>query len=140
MTNLFLRDAVTRAQQFLNLAKKCSASERDQYEMFLEAAIVFGRSALHRLQSQARDDPNWKEWWDNLRKDEAVEFFRTERDYLLKEGPARVHQVIRVGKTMERASECYYFEKPETPATETVGRHLERIRAIVVEGRELFSI
>ncbi len=90
MSMLFKRDAVSRARQFIQMAKGCGVEERDKYEAFLEAAIVFGRAALHRLQPLYEKHPDWKQWWNGLLGDESVEFFKSERNYLLKEGPTNV--------------------------------------------------
>jgi hypothetical protein len=47
------RTALARAHLFLEKAKACRGTEWVDFEAFLEASIVFGRSALHRLQSCA---------------------------------------------------------------------------------------
>ena len=137
--NLFKRDAVSRARQFLGMAGACTVEQRDEYEAFLEAAIVFGRAALHRLDSTFRSHPNWQEWWNSLRGNESVEFFRDERNYLLKEGPTKVGQVIRLGVRTERAEEHYYFEAVNIPATTTVEKHLNEIERLVLTGQERFT-
>ncbi len=64
MTTLFKSDAVSRARQFLSMAKGCTVDQRDEYEAFLEAAIVFGRAALHRLQHVFGKRAGWKPWFD----------------------------------------------------------------------------
>jgi hypothetical protein len=121
------------------MARGCRVEERDEYEAFLEAAIVFGRSALHRLQPLYEKHPDWKTWWNGLRGDKSVEFFRTQRDYLLKEGPTKVGQVIRVGTPTTRAEEHYYFETSDVPATETIERHLQRITKVVADAHARFG-
>jgi hypothetical protein len=137
--NLFRRDAVSRARLFLKMARMCTVEQRDEYEAFLESSIVFGRAALHRLKSTFGKHPNWPEWWDSLRGNESVEFFREERDYLLKEGPTKVGQVIRIGVRTERAEEHYYFESADVPATTTVENHLNQIEHLVLEAEERFT-
>ena len=121
------------------MAKTCAVDQRDEYEAFVEAAIVFGRAALHRLQSVFNKHHDWKQWFDEFWKDPSVQFLKGERDYLLKEGPAKVGQVIRVGTRTKRAEEHYYFESPDIPATDTVARHLDRIEQIVVEANNKFE-
>ena len=139
MTSLFRRDAISRARQFIELARKCSFAERDEHEMFVEAAIVYGRAALHRLQAEFKSATGWNPWWDGLRQDPSVEFFRQERDFLLKEGPTKVGQVIRVGSTSDQAEDFYYFEDPDTPATDTISRHLDRIEQLVQDAQKRFG-
>src|SRR5260221_145862 len=140
MTRLFLRDALSRARQFLDLADQCSVSEQDQYEMFLEATIVFGRTALHRLKHQHEDHSDWDSWWEGLLRDEAVQFFQIQRNHLLKVGPTRLHQRIRLDKATVLASEHYYLETPDVPATATIKRYLDRMVEIVADGAEKFGI
>jgi hypothetical protein len=135
MSTHFQRDAVSRALQFIELARKCSMSERGEHEMFLEAVIVFGRTTLHRVHSKFEHAPGWTSWWDGLRGDPSVEFLRRERDFLLKEAPTKVGQVSRVGRTPSLAQHAYYFDNPEIPATETVWNHLERMQQLVQGGR-----
>ncbi len=42
------REAVCRAELFLLLAQDCKMEDRELLEAFLEAAIIFGRMAIHR--------------------------------------------------------------------------------------------
>lgn len=139
MTTLFQRDAISRAKQFIGMARQCRIDERDEYEAFLEAAVVFGRTALHRLQPLYKKHSCWKQWCDGLLGDESVEFFRAKRNFLLKEGPTRVGQVIRVGTPTTKADEHYYFEDPDVPATETITRHLGRIGEVVQSAHDRFE-
>ena len=139
MTTLFKSDAVSRARQFLSMAKECTVDQRDKYEALLEAAIVFGRAALHRLQTVFGKQAGWKPWFDAFWEDPSVQFFKDERDHVLKQGPAKVGQVIRMGVRTERAEEHYHFESPNTPATATVERHLDRIEQIVAQAYEKFG-
>lgn len=135
------RHAISRAHFFLDLAKRCPAEKRDEFEAFLEASIIFGRTAFHRLQSEHQHHSNWKPWWDGLLSDPDVEFFRNERNWILKEAPPKIGQIIRVGglpATM--AAELYYYENPQTPATETVEKHLNAIEARLIEAQSLFSL
>jgi hypothetical protein len=133
MTTNFRRDAVSRARQFIELARNCSIDQRDQHEMFIEAAIIFGRTAIHRLKPLFKTESDWKAFLRGLSHDPSIEFFRVERDYVLKEGPTKVGQVIRPGSSSHRAEEFYYFDDPDTPATRTIEHHLSRIETIVDE-------
>jgi hypothetical protein len=134
------RHAISRARFFLDLAKQCPVDKRDEFEAYLEASIIFGRTALHRLKSEYERRSNWKPWWDELRSDPAVEFFRKERNWILKNGPPKIGQIIGVGKPLRSmAAELYYYEDPKTPATETVEKHLKAVEDLLVEAQSLFS-
>ncbi len=148
------RDAISRSRFFLGLAKDCPYSgeigELESFESYLEAAIIFGRVAIHRVHAAAKHkaqaNPSLgeevKTWWDSLLEDPAVSFFRTERDFILKQGPPKVGQIIKLGlgeTAYRKAEERYYFEGPEIPATKSVERHLNSIEEIVVAAEERFG-
>ena len=134
------RHAISRAQFFLELAKKCSAEQRNEFEAYLEAAIIFARAALHRLQSEYEKHPSWKNWWSSLLSDSAVQFFRDERNYILKEGPPKIGQIVRLGGEIPcTATELYYIENPEVPAVVTVERHLASIKNLILQAQSLFT-
>ena len=46
------REALSRARFFLEKAKGCASDDRGDFEAYLEAAIVFARAAVHRLQAR----------------------------------------------------------------------------------------
>lgn len=134
------RDSISRAELFLNLAKECSVDEREKYEAFLEASIVFARAAIHRLQSRYKNHPGWQSWWGSMDGDPSVTFFKNERNWLLKDGPPKIHQVIRFGEPASiRADELYYFEEPTTTALMTIHRHLEHIKDVFGEAEAMFT-
>lgn len=135
------RHAISRARFFLNLAKRCSVEKRDEFEAYLEASIIFGRAALHRLQSEHRRKSNWKQWWKGLLTNSAVIFFRDERNWILKESPPKIGQkIILGGSPTTMASELYYYENPQIPATDTVEKHLNAVEVILVEAQSRFSL
>ncbi|HML96578.1 MAG TPA: hypothetical protein PKC29_14240 [Thermodesulfobacteriota bacterium] len=88
------RSAMERARFFLTKAKECTVGFRVDFEAYLEASIIFGRSVLHRLQSEHKQNPNFKTWWDSLEEDISVNFFREHRNIILKEGPPKIGQII----------------------------------------------
>lgn len=141
------RSALARSQLFLQLAEECSADKRVEFEAFLEAAIVFARAALHRLQAQHEGHSMWKTWWKSLRGNPAVDFFRTERDHLLKEAPPKIGQrafAASVGNSAPsyepgKAGEFYFFEGPDIPATSTVGRHLRELETLLQIAKATFA-
>jgi hypothetical protein len=134
------RDAIPRARFFLQLAKLWPAEQRDEYEACLEASIIFGRAALHRFKTKYKRNPKWKSWWDDLKDNPAVKFFRHERDFTLKEGPPKVGQIIGGGSLpTPMAYELYYYENPQTPMTDTVEKHLNAIADLMIDAEADFS-
>jgi len=84
------RKALSRARFFLAKADQCSAEDRLEFEAFLEAAMVFARSALLRLEAKYKKHPRWKPWWSALKANPDVEFFRTERNWIVPEAAPRL--------------------------------------------------
>ena len=122
--------------------------EYEAFEAYLEAAIIFSRVAIHRLHSEAeqraKGDPHLKAevdaWWDSLREEPAINFFRIERDFIAKVGPPKVGQNIRAGgPAPEKMEELYYYETPDIPATETIERHLRSVEKIVTDAERRFG-
>jgi len=139
MLELPPRHAISRARFFLDLADKCGVVERNEFEAHLEASIIFARSALHRLKSEYSKHPNWKPWWDGILSDPSVSFFRTERNWIVKEAPSKIGQIISLGPPPEAASELYYYEGPDIPATVTVRKHLDAMEKLIVEADRHFG-
>lgn len=166
------RHAIYRARFFLERAEECNVDEREAFEANLEAAIVFGRTALLRLKSQygkgPGKHPDWGTWWKRLLKDQSVVFFQEERNFILKEGPAKLNQIISVPplrldllmednnpdptgfrghiateaddlNSLTRAADLYYFENEQPPATATVRRHLERTTQLLADAEARFQ-
>jgi len=140
------RGATFRARFFLQKAKACKVDERVDFEAYVEATVVFARAVLHRLQGRHRKHPQWKSWWDSLRSNPAVEFFRAQRDWILKDAPPKIGQKVfppTVGGpdayVPAVASEFYYFETADIPATVTLERHLSAVEALVAEAEGSFT-
>jgi hypothetical protein len=140
------RTALARARLFLDRADACTASERVDFEAFLEASIVFARAAIHRFKKQYGRHPDFDTWWDSLRGDPAVEFFRKERDWILKDAPPKIGQIAyaaSVGSNSPSnvptaAREFYYFEQG-VPATATVAGHLQSPTSRLADAERKFS-
>lgn len=86
------RAAITRAEYFHRQATSLRGDQRAEFEHNIAAAIVFGRSAYHFLQSRAlapAADPAFVAWFKAKRvamaSDRLLEYFRRERDTTLKE-------------------------------------------------------
>lgn len=123
----------------MDLADQCKSSERDAHEAYMEAAIVFCRTAIHRLKTRYERCTGWKSWFESLRNNASVNFIRSERDFILKEAPPKVGQVVRVGQMIERAKDLYYYESIDIPAIETVRRHVNEIERVIREGESKFG-
>ncbi|MBK8674829.1 MAG: hypothetical protein IPN27_00125 [Cellvibrionales bacterium] len=131
------RHAISRAEFFCNLANKCSSDERDNFEAFLEASIIFGRSVMYHLQFRHGKSHHWGNWWNSMAGNPAVEFFRQYRDVVVKEGSPKVGQ--RIGfSPVSSAAELYYFE-PAEAATRTVEKHLATMKEIVKNAENYFA-
>ena len=146
------RDAITRARFFLEQVRSCRYSDdmawQEPFEAYLEAAIVFGRSAIQRLKrsadKRARNDPSLKaevdEWWDSLLQDPAIQFFRGQRNFIGHEGPPKVGQTLYgPGGPPPQKAEAYYFFEKDILATDTIERHLNAVEKIVTAAEERFG-
>ena len=141
------RTALSRAKLFLKLARDCPAEQRIEFEAFLEAAIVFARASLHRLKTEHENDPKWRDWWESLRGKESIEFFRTERDWLLKEASPKIGQQVfapRIGNPVVAivptlAADFYFFKDPKQSATDTLGRLLGELEIQLTEATACFG-
>ena len=143
------RSALSRARFFLRKAREAPTDSREDYEAFLEAAIVFARAALHRFKDTHDDHPYFKAWWDGLLDDASVSFFRIQRNLILKEASPAVGQKIAmpalnmsgehgVAANFSRAGDYYYFESPPIPADETVARRLDALSALLADAEKQF--
>ena len=131
------RHALSRARFFLDKARLCPADARVDLEAFLEASVVFARAAVHRFQAKYKRNPGWKGVWDAWATEPAVEFFRKERDWILKTAPPRIGQKIFAGPVSPSMAEgFYYYDDPETPATVTVERHLARLMDLLTAAEQ----
>jgi hypothetical protein len=51
-----------------------------------------------------------------------------------------VGQIVRLGGPVpERMEELYFYEDPDTPATETIERHLRSVETIIIDAEERFG-
>jgi hypothetical protein len=138
------RSAIGRAKFFLNKAAECTASQRNEFEAFTEAAIVFARSAIHRVQSQygkKNKHPKFQSWWDGLLNNPSLEFLREERDFILKEAPQKTGQYI--GAPIPTHAREFYFYRdtsgnPVDPVNE-LSKHITEAEKAVAVAIEIFS-
>lgn len=60
MSTAHSRTALGRAEFFLHLAEKCTPAQRAEFEAYVDASIIFARTALHRLKSKCSNHPSWR--------------------------------------------------------------------------------
>jgi hypothetical protein len=84
------RNPLTRARFFLGQAEALPGTEREAFDNYLQAAILFGRSVYQYLQSLADAsgvDPAYRKWFNAKRTvmtaDLLLEYFRQARDLLV---------------------------------------------------------
>lgn len=138
------RHPLFRARFFLEKAKACPPDARVDFEAFLEASIVFARAVVHRLKTKYDRHRNWKAVWDSWAQQPAVQFFREERDWILKEAPPKLGQkifVASVGSSEPTAAPSsaagfYYYDDPQVPATATVEVHLASLEILLTEAEK----
>jgi hypothetical protein len=88
----------TKAAYFAERAKSVGSADRLALEADIEAAIVFGRSALDHLQRQYGKVPDFKAFndraWSSLRSDPLCQPFLELRDFVIHEESAPIRKVI----------------------------------------------
>src|SRR5262249_61645539 len=105
-------------------ADECPMEQRDHCEAFMEAAIVFCRTAIHRVKAQYADHPDWIDWWKSLLSDPDLDFICRHRDSIVKKAPGAFSQVVRVNVPFEFAADGYHYahEHYTVRATKTLRR------------------
>ena len=90
-----------RARFLLAQAEALHGHEQEAFDTYLQAAIVFGRSIYHHLQTMATApgaDAEYREWFTaksaEMKADPVLEYFREYRDLLLKERQVTVQRRI----------------------------------------------
>ena len=79
-----------------------------------------------------------------------MNFFRSERDFILKEAPPKLGQKISMpsigpggddipAALFSKASDYYYYDDPSVPATQTVASHLEALRRLLQAAEQGFT-
>jgi hypothetical protein len=135
------REALSRARFFLLKASQCPAEDRLEFEAFFEAAMVFARSALLRLEAKYKKHPKWKAWWDSLKTNPEVEFFRNERNWIVHQAPPRLGQKIFLGdsQAVQLAGQFYFFKDPSVLATASMATYLDSLNTLVMDAESRFS-
>ena len=95
-----------RANFFLDYAEKYAFVDRQAFEYFLEAAIVYGRSVTFHLQKEFSKYSLFGDWYcekqGEMRKDSLFQFFLDKRNYILKEGPVPIIKttIVTISETV----------------------------------------
>jgi len=113
--------------------------QRDRCEAFMEAAIIFCRAALHRVQSQYKRRPNFKAWWEGLLNDADLKFIRTRRDRIVKQAPEAFNQVGRPGQPFNHAADTYHYKHYTIRATTTLRRCVDATERYVQDADAKFG-
>jgi hypothetical protein len=135
------REAISRARFFLALAAECSIDRRSEFEAFADAAILFARSAILRIEKEHKSHPEFKSWWCDLLSNSQLEYLRKERNLLTHESPSRLGQVIGGGAKM--ASAMYFYELDlhgnRIDAIETLSNWIMETEKVVDHASKKFS-
>lgn len=107
------RNPLTRARFFLAQAEAVPGTDRDAFENYVQAAIVFGRSVyqyMGSLDGTAGVDPDYRKWFSAkktaMTADPVLEHFRKSRDLLVHERHVPVaRRVVRTVTAMAYISE-----------------------------------
>lgn len=94
------RDRIKQAKFFITKAREIGFSDRDAFRYYIEAAIVAERSVTHLLQKQYDHVPGFHDWYTSiqtqLHNDPLAHYVLQKRNFVLKEGPATIRNVISV--------------------------------------------
>ena len=131
------RHPLARAEFFLALAEKCLTTQLSEFEAYLEASIIFARSAMHRLETEFEKHPEWKAWFKSMDADESVNFFRNQRDFILKECAPPLVQIVN-SNVVARASELRRFDGIQIDAASHVRSLLNRYSALLLSAEQQF--
>jgi len=104
---------LAKARLFASQASSASAKNWEAFAANFEAAVVFGRSVTFHLQKELRSTPGFDTWYEaeqeRMRADPVLSLFKDERNFILKQGPARLkdrkHVLVETAGTVEMAGE-----------------------------------
>lgn len=85
------------ARFFLDKAELSRTAERETFEAYLSAAIVFGRSVTLQIQKEYKHRAGFDDWYSVHQKwmddDPVCQFFLRARNLILKQGPVGVKRI-----------------------------------------------
>ena len=130
------RNPISRAWFFMNKANECTVEQNFEFESYIEASIVFARSAILRMMRQHGYKKNklFTEWLNSIIENPSIKFTKKNRDDILKEKPLIIGQIISFSQPTHARS-LYYFniddqENPLNPIL-TLIEHLAEIKRIL---------
>ncbi len=101
---LVAQTTLTKARFFALKARETPPLQRADFAAYLEAAIVFSRSVTFHLQKELSAKPEFANWYSEhqtkLAASPIARYLLEQRNYVLKEGPAKTRRVISVSVGM----------------------------------------
>lgn len=92
------RRTLRKARFFAEQAEQSKVGQREAFEAYLEAAIVFGRSVTFHIQKEFTCKEGFDDWYSShqnkLTNDSVAKFFLERRNFILKQGPVNIHKII----------------------------------------------
>ena len=108
---LIARQTLDRGRFFVEQAVRVGLDDRQVFQHFLEAAIIFGRSVTFHLQKElAHEDGfgDWyAEWQAQLGQISVCVFLLEKRNFLLKEGPTKISAVHEMSGSCSVVVSCH---------------------------------
>src|SRR5437899_8331161 len=136
------RHGMARARFFLQKAVACQTEQREECAAYLNAALLFARTALLRLGPTYGKHPDWKTWWKTIRMDTTtqatIEFLRHERPWIVHPAPAQSHPGMCGGDTPICATAWDDAAQAAMPATHTVEQYLKTMERLVLDAEKRF--
>jgi hypothetical protein len=94
------KQALEKARFFADQAQLSVSTNRSAFVNYLEAAIVFARSATFHVQKEYRHEIGFDTWYAEhqqvLKADPISTFFLNTRNFIFKEGPVTVRKVVNM--------------------------------------------
>lgn len=94
------RETLERSRFFVKAARAAEPAERESFEHYVYAAIVFGRAVTNHLQKEYKHCPGFDDWYEEqqseMQKAPLLRFFYAERTFILKRRPTPIQKTIQV--------------------------------------------
>lgn len=86
------RAPLKKAHYYAALASDAAKADRAAFHDHVETAIVHARAVTHHLIGEYKNCAGFKEWFNTLWENRLHSFLVRQRNYILKERPAKVHK------------------------------------------------
>ena len=94
------RETLERSRFFVKAARAAEPTDRESFEHYVYAAIVFGRAVTNHLQKEYKHCPGFDDWYEErqseMRKAPLLRYFYNERTFILKRRPTPIQKTIQV--------------------------------------------